>query len=320
MQTERVNPKNGLRDFLIVLAVLFAIRVGLSILAVSSQVAEILAYVSGAVFLALPLYGLFRGASAKWSLGSGAILVLLGVSVHIGFCFLSRGQGSGMTGVLLSSLAQCGILMWCLGLGICLSYGISDKNLVLPIAIFLAGFDIFLVFMPQTFVNQQVSTRAEFFNAVKVGVPTAQVVRPGEAPKEAHVSTAVDIGPADFFFCAFFFAILYRFGLRAAETIKLLVPVLIAYLAVVLFFHIALPALLPIGLTVLWVNRKEFNLSQEEKYQTIAIAVVIGLLAGWAIYRGVTNKAPAPPVAPLPAKASPAKPGSAETPAKAPRG
>ena len=46
------------------------------------------------------------------------------------------------------AIVQTGILFWTLGIGTLLSLVVSDKNLMIPIAIFLVGFDMFLVFNP----------------------------------------------------------------------------------------------------------------------------------------------------------------------------
>ena len=53
--------------------------------------------------------------------------------------------------------------------------------------------------------------------------------------------------------------------MQVKRTVLWLLPVLSLYLFAVLMWAIALPALVPIGLTVLLANRKEFDLNGEEK-------------------------------------------------------
>ena len=75
------------------------------------------------------------------------------------------------------------------------------------------------------------------------------------------------------------------------------IPVLIAYLLLVLLvggFFSALPALLPIGVTIFIVNRKEFKLSKDEMQGTLlVIAIGIGLII-WGATKPVPRAEPAP--------------------------
>ena len=129
------------------------------------------------------------------------------------------------------------------------------------------------------------------------------------------------VGPADFLFVGMFFAAVHRFKMRTHETFRAVGGALIAYLLIVLLLgHISigavslgmLPALVPIGVAVLWTNWREFTLTKDELQSTIGVAVVMLALLIWASTR------PKPRPEPLQTAASQAAPGPQATPAPAP--
>jgi hypothetical protein len=75
---------------------------------------------------------------------------------------------------------------------------------------------------------------------------------------------------------------------------------------------IAMPALVPIGLVTLLVNRKEFKLSKDELASTLVLAV---LLVSGLIYLATRKKAP--PAEPLPSAAAQESQKSEASPAPA---
>jgi hypothetical protein len=227
---------------------------------------------------------------------------------------------TGLTGVLVESLGQTGLLVWCLGLGVLVALLIKEKNLILPVALFLAGFDAFLVLTPYAPTAAIVEQNPAVFQSVASSVPKAREAKPAEKPKEAKLEALAFIGPADFLFAAVFFALLYRFKMRVRETALWLAPVLVMYLFIVLspFGLCMLPALVPIGGTVLLVNRKEFTLTKDEVQATWGVAVIALCLAGFGLYQRINHKPrPRKPAVPANAPATPQPAAPAGTPAPA---
>lgn len=205
-------------------------------------------------------------------------------------------------------------MLWTAGLGALLALLLKDRNMLLPVAAFLAGFDMFLVFAPTGPVQTLMAQAPETFRAVTYRVPTVGSPEP-----------IAFVGPADFIFLGLFFVALHRFGMRTRETLIWVVPALLAYLFVVILFGDAtlgpvslgaLPALLPIGLVVLLVNRKEFRLTRSEKAATWAVvALAIGLAGyGLMLAQRQASKTPEPPFEP--GSAAPAR--ASEAPAASP--
>ncbi|HRJ27321.1 MAG TPA: hypothetical protein PLO61_07420 [Fimbriimonadaceae bacterium] len=265
---------SGLRVFLMIGAALTLARVGLFFVQFQSpQVAYLLSLGVSALFLALPIIALFRAAADRWTPARGAILLILGVLLHAGGLALASSlfRGQGLGGVALSALAQWGLMLWCVGLGALLACLIRDKNLILPIAAFLAGFDVFLIFAPVTPTKAILEGMPQFFEKVTYVVPTF------------GAEELARIGPADFFILSMLFIVLFKFQMKTIETFRWMIPILVAYLLIVLvlgdvtigrFSFGMLPALLPIGLTVLWINRGEFQLTREERNATYGVCVL----------------------------------------------
>lgn len=265
------------------------------------------------IFVAAPILALFFVASKDWSWKLALAFVLGGGLVHgASILFLSPQTQmllSQMTiGVpplvlaLVAALGQIGLVTWCTGLGALLVTLIKDKNLIIPIAIFLAAFDIFLVLTPAGPTQQILKSNPQIFESLAYQVPKVQA----EAAM-GPVAPFAFIGPADFLFCAMFFVALFRFKMRTRQTLVALVPTLLVYLA--LAYFMPLPALVPIGLVVLAINLPEFRLSRDEWAATGVVAAIgIGLIL-WGATR------PAPPVEPSPKGGAPAVPGSEGSPA-----
>jgi hypothetical protein len=188
------------------------------------------------------------------------------------------------------AIVQTGILGWTLGIGVLLSLMVGDKNLMIPIAIFLVGFDMFLVFNPDSPTRRMLENVPSVSQSVLATVPAP---KSSETPKEG-VQNLAQVGPADLLFAAAFFTLMFRFKMRAKQTLVWMVPVLIAYLLVVIYFGGVqlgplslgmLPAMVPIGLTVLLVNWKEFKLQGQEVLGVVLVTVLAVGLAWFGIYR-----------------------------------
>ena len=136
------------------------------------------------------------------------------------------------------------------------------------------------MFVPEGPVGKIARGNQEALVRIAYSVPKIGTVSHG-----GHAESLAFVGPADFMFLAMFFVALYRFQMRTRETLLAIVPVLAGYLSIVLLAgHVsfgpvslaAMPALLPIGATVLIVNRREFKLTKDEKYSSFLI-IGVGL-------------------------------------------
>ena len=258
-----------------------------SLLPVASAVATVL-------FMSLPILALFVGAGHRWDLRQSIVLIVLGVLTQVGCHELVRmAQGPVAKGIF-DAAGQSGLVAWCLGLGAALACLLKDRNMLLPIAVFLALFDVWLVFAPEGLVGKALSGGPAPIDLkdVALKIPAIAVANTPEAPANGFAQIQAYVGPADLLFLAMFFVALYRFQMRPRVTFLAITPVLILYLAVVLLFPevfigpirlAALPALLPIGLTVLWANRREFRLLPEERAITLALLIVGLPLVAWRI-------------------------------------
>jgi hypothetical protein len=170
---------------------------------------------------------------------------------------------------------------------------IKDKNIVVPIAIFLAFLDMFLVFSPLGVTNIIINRVPNVLSAI-----AAQVPRAAHEVTAERVSAGALAGPADFLFLAMFLVALFRFKMKARQTVMVVIPTLLAYMFIVTISHFALPALVPIGVVVLLVNWKEFDLTKDEKLST-AFVTVLGLsLFVWGMFqKPITVRADSSPKA-----------------------
>lgn len=289
---------NGLKAFSLLTGLLFLFRLVLGFVTVPPQVAPALSFAFTIVFLGLPILALFRASESVWTTKTAGLILLAGALVHVAgaLCLSHLLPPAGPSTVVVQSLVQVGISLWTLGLGALVALMIKDKNLIVPIAIFLAGLDVFLVFNPEAWTSKIVRQNPAVFQSMAVKIPAA---RPTTAkPEGAKIVNQAFVGPADLLFIATFFVILARFQMRVRETVKWLLPVMVVYLLLVLMPQLGLsmlPALVPIGLTVLIVNRKEFTMSKEEKGMVWGAAALSLALAAFGLYRHFTYKPPAEP-------------------------
>lgn len=274
--------------FFSVLAMLAVLRVVLGLIPVPLAFVPAASLLVTMFFVFVPIVALFRVAGHAWTPRLAAGLLAGGVATHVLLGYAAQGllRNEGLAAVFLTAFAQAGLLTWCLGLGGLLATLIREKNMLLPIAIFLAGFDIFLVLTPAGPTKYVVENRPEILQAVAYQVPSV-----GTAAPLAY------IGPADFLFLGAFFIALFRFQMQTKRAFYWMVPTLIAYLlTVVLFGGVriggialgALPALVPIGFCVMLTNLREFRLNRDEKLATLVVA----LLAIGFIAFGATRPAP----------------------------
>jgi hypothetical protein len=316
----------GLLAFALTLAALFLLRLFFGFVAFPVPVAEALSVVNAALFVGLPIYALYAAASHDWRAAHSLAFLGLGALLHVGGALLARfvaGPGSGGE-VVFMAVVQTGILCWTLGLGTLLALFIKDKNLLIPIAVFLVGFDMFLVFNPDSPTRRMLEGAPQITQSVLATVPAAKA----SGAAKAGVQDLAQVGPADLLFAAAFFALMFRFQLRPRQTLAWLVPVLVAYLFVVVFlgaYRIGplslamLPAMVPIGLTVLLVNWRSFKLKGEEVLGIVLVALLSIGLAWFGIYRAKqADRAPVPPIAPSQSADDPVGPRSEGSPSPSP--
>ena len=318
-----MSERSGLKAFFVIAGSLLLLRVLLAYLLVPLVLVKVLSVLSAVVFIGVPIYAIFRAGSHGWTNRGAFSLLVPGALLHaVGALLFQALPPEGFASVFVQALGQTGILMWTLGLGVLLALFIRDKNLMIPVAIFLIGFDMFLVFNPSAptaFLMRQGSINAE---VVLMTVPQMK----GEGERRGKVESLAYVGPADLLFSAAFFTLLFRFGMRPRQTLNWLIPVLAAYLVVVVFFGTRsigplslamLPAMVPIGLTVLLVNRREFKLEKQELMGVLLVAAMALALAGYGVYRASTeDRQRELPVGPSPSETVPdgaAQEGSPQT-------
>jgi hypothetical protein len=193
-------------------------------------------------------------------------------------------------------------------LGALLATTLKEPNLIPPVAIFLAGFDMLAIFWPESPTQRILAAHPQMFQSIAASVPSITG------------GPLAYIGPADFFFLAMFFIALHRFRLRTGTTFKWMMLTLLLYIGIVICFGGVsigpitlgmLPALVPIGIVTLLVNWPEFRLTAEEKWMTLVVACFSIAMMVFALTR------PRPQAVPLPAGAAPEARGPVGTPVPA---
>lgn len=294
-----------MRVFLLALLALALLRVGIGFIGVPQAIAGPATILTSIVFVSVPIFALFHLANRPWTARFALALVVIGMLLQFGLWFLLRsgGVGKGPVALIMQSISQQGLLVWTAGIGGLLACLIKEKNLLIPVSMFLAGFDIFLVLTPMGPTQQILQKAPAILPAVGMSLPKVQT-----APTAAPVEAFGYVGPADFLFIAMFFIALFRFEMRTRETLRALVPALLVYLLLAVYLP-AIPLLVPIGITVLAVNWRCFNLSRDEWLST---GVLMLLLVGLIGYGATRPKSPPEPLRPEDGRALPESAGSPE--------
>lgn len=292
--------RSPLGSFFIALLVLTVLRVVMGFAQVPLGLVPYLNVLATLVFLGVPIVGIFRAANHSWSQKLAWSFVGAGLIAHFGFLFLAKSSG-GVFGATASAVSQAGLMTWCTGLGAALACLLKDRNLLIPVSIFLAGFDIFLVLTPIGITQQLMQKAPDLLPTIGYQLPKVT----SAAPTTGTVGTMAYVGPADFLFMGMFFVALFRFGLRARSTAMWLVAALAAYIPLA-FFVGPVPLLVPIGLTVLLVNLPEFKLNTEEWLSTGLVTLI---LAAVIVFGATRPRPPAEPSQQEPVQALPAPGG-----------
>ena len=296
---QRLSP---LIVFIAILLTLALVRLGMGWMTLSNESLPIANTVSGVLFLGGPLLGLVYAAKGKWTFPTAITCFVTGIVIQVGCILILRQKPPESVTPFLEAFSQVGLPIWCSGLGAMIATGVKDRNILIPISIFLIGFDTFLDLSPQGTVKKQLVQSPELFQRMASQLPAFS-----GAPANGHVAPGAYVGPADFVFLAMFMIALYRFELKAKETAKLVIPVLLVYMLVVIVGGIALPALVPIGICVLIVNVREFKLTKDEKQSTIGLSIVVGLLLAYTWWSARPPKRAVKPSPELPLNSGPGK-------------
>lgn len=284
MESSRLR---GWRVFALVLLGLVLLDGGLAFVKFSPRVEPYAAVIVIAVYVAAPILGIYAASADRWTFKKAAGVLVAGLVVHLGLIFVLHPTSIPAQIVLFRFLAgfkDAGLLTWCLGLGGLLAMLMRDKNMLLPVAIFLAAFDVFVILTPGGPTRSLMVEHPAVFSAIAYSVPNA-----GAGMVAPSAAVAGRIGPADMCLLGMFFIALHRFGMRTVATLRAMIPALIGYLAIVLLFGNdrigpvrldMLPALVPIGLVIIVANRREFQMTKQEKLSTVIVACLgLGLIA-----------------------------------------
>ena len=303
--------------FLAAVALLVVLRVGAGLLSLPRATVPFADAILAVLFVAVPVLAIAQAARAPWRPLHAVGLIVGGVAVQ-GLAILLASRVGGFASLVFAALNGGALQVWCVGLGALLATLIRERNILIPITVFLAVFDLFLVLTPIGFTQRAMRAAPQVLASVGHAVPT---VRSTDALPEdrdlAKPQVAGYIGPADLVFLGTYLIALARFGMRLKATVAAMVPTLALYLLFVLATGIALPALLPIGAVTLWVNRREFRLTRDEWLST-AVVVALGLaLLAYGATRPKPKPEPEPPAAPSSPPRAPGPSTSPPSPARA---
>lgn len=282
------------RDFAIGLGFLAVLRIVLPFVPVPLKQKALVDFALLIVVFLVTIWSIYRMMSSKLQAKHAALMLIFGVAIHgIGIA-LSLSAPKGPISIVASAIAQTGLPIWCIGLGALIASLLREKNILIPVAIFLVAWDIFLVLTPLGFTQKLMRSQPHLLQQGGLALPKSQT---DTMPiSQVTNATAGFVGPADLVFLGVFFLAMFRFDMKPERTFRVMVPVLIAYMIIVLFTGMALPALVPMGLVVLIVNWSEFKLNKDEWAGT---GVIAALAAAILIYSATRPKPkPKPPVEP----------------------
>jgi hypothetical protein len=271
-----------LTSALLILAALAALRLAMAPVVLPLPAAFWVSVGASLVFLVGGLWAVFAGSKHSWTWKAALAGVLFGLILQFGLPALIQAPWMGLVS---ASLGPAGLIIWSASLGALVGGLIRDYNMLLPISVFLMGFDFFLVLTPAGITQAVLGAAPEMVAQVAYTTPAVRT-----EVTEAPLQPFALIGPADFLFFSMFLVALNRFGGRAKATFLWVLPALAAYLLIVLLFgHLslgpfslaALPALVPMAIVVLAVNWNTFRLSKDEKTSLMVVTIlVMALIAG----------------------------------------
>lgn len=269
----------GLNLFFVLLGVLVLLMFGITFIPVeSTSASKAWSYLFTPFLIALPVYAIFSAANHKWSWQLAVQFIVLGALAHVSLSIMEKQVSEKPLLAAFSAIGQAGLLMWTMGLGALLAIRLKDRNLLIPVAIFLISFDIFLVFTPNSPLQK---LAPKYLAQIAYKVTQAGSVQP-----------FAYVGPADFLFMGMFFVALFHFKMDPKNTMKWMIVAILVYLCIQMFGVAMLPLMVPIGLTVLLVNWKFFKLNKEEIMSTAVIGVICVGLISYMAWKRASQPAP----------------------------
>ncbi|RYG44150.1 hypothetical protein EON79_15490, partial [bacterium] len=211
------------------MAFLAALRMVIGLVPIPLDMLKAASIVISVIFVIVPIGAIFMAAAYRWERQSAFVAVGVGVASQFLLGFAAQKAADPLSGGFLMAGSQIGLVAWCLGIGALLVSALKDKNMILPIAIFLGLFDIWLVFVPEGIAGQVARGNQEPLKKIAYSVPAPAVEAQG-----GFAQPMLFIGPADFLFMAMFFVALYRFKMRTRATALAMLPTMAAYLLIVL--------------------------------------------------------------------------------------
>lgn len=309
MEPEISYKRSGYADFALILGVLAVIRFLLPRIPVPFSVKPVVDVLLTVVFLAFPLIAIYRAMSEQPKPKQALYIFLAGALIHGGLVALDLlvFKGQGVVSSFLAPLKPAGLQIWCIGLGALVAALISDRNILIPIGIFLIAYDIFLVLTPLGFTQKLMQAAPDILKQGGMSIPASSTTTPLSG--KAEISGVV--GPADLVFLGTFFLAMFRFDMKPYTTLRVMIPVLLCYLLFVMLTGIALPALVPIGIVTLVVNWKMFNMTKDEKASTLVVAILAVAILGYSATRPRLRAVPLPSADVQESQKSEVSPGSA---------
>lgn len=287
-KVERPDPSmpGGLGIFFATLAVLALVRVGLGYISFPTGALPFINVGLTAVFMGAPILALFYASNTQWKPINAVGLIAGGIVAHLGLFALDKlvVGGQGPVSGILGAVSQAGLTTWCIGLGALLTTLIKDKNLLIPISIFLIAYDAFLVLTPVGFTQVILKKLPAALPTVGMQIPAA-IANTAAQPPGGKAEIGGYVGPADLVFIGMFFVALFRYGMKTRLTLTILIPTLVAYMGLVGITGIPLPAMVPIGLVLLIANWGEIRLSKQELGATIVLTLLCAGLLAYAATR-----------------------------------
>jgi hypothetical protein len=292
LEPEISYKRSGYADFALILGVLALIRFLLPRIPVPFSVKPVVDILLTVVFLAFPLIAIYRAMYEQPKPKQALYIFLAGALIHGGLVALDLivFKGQGAVSSLLAPLKPAGLQIWCIGLGALVAALISDRNILIPIGIFLIAYDTFLVLAPDGFTKNLMKSAPALMEQGALPIPRTSTI----LPTNGQAEVVARIGPADLVFLGTFFLALFRFEMKPYTTLRAMIPVLLCYLLFVMLTGIELPALVPIGLVTLIVNWKMFNMNKEEKLSTLVVAVLAVAILGYSATRPRRQAGPLP--------------------------
>lgn len=208
------------------------------------------------------LLWLAKEAGRLWSPLHALLGGVIALLVWVALMRLLPAVKSVLWGGLIIAMRDGCLLTGALLLGVTTAHFIRHANLLPPIAVVVTVMDIWTVLLGG-FVHQVQQKAPKVVEAASVAVPL-----PAAATQAASIALPL-VGVGDWFFAAFFFALLWRFrlNLRASYWLAtVLVAGVLAGLSLrVAWLPLALPGLPFLALAVLLPNWRFFRYTTEEK-------------------------------------------------------